>query len=135
MPIQPSDCSVFIQVWVDTNAAVQGSTAGIYLVDNQANQGSSGEGTPVLVTHATQNSNVCFSVLNIDPQSSAALQLANVSSSNAFGFNGSPLQVTSTVWTGTLAKGVTADYSLVLNVVKASGESLTTQVNPKFQIA
>lgn len=136
MAISPSDCSVFIQVWVDTNAARQGSTAGIYLVDNQISQGSTNEGSPTLATVATQNSNVCFSLLNVDPQSTATLEIANMGNSNAYGFNGTPQQYSSTVWTGTLANGeVSAPYSIDINVTKqGGGGSFTTQVTPSFRV-
>ena len=135
MAIQPKDCSVFIQVWVDTNAAAPGSTAGIYLVDNQLTRGSTGEGTPALMTHATQNSAVCFSVMNIDPQSSATLEITNISSSGAFGFDGAPQRFSSHTWIGTLAKPVAnADYSLSFNITKAGGEHLSTTVSAQFQI-
>lgn len=136
MPINPSDCSVFIQIWVDTNAANQGSTQGIYVVDNQASQGSTNEGSPQLTTVATQNSNVCFSVLNVDPQSTAQLEIANMGNSNVYGFNGTPQQYTPTVWTGTLASGkVAASYGVTLNLTKqGGGGSITTQINPSFNV-
>ncbi len=137
MAINPNDCSVFIQIWVDTNAASQGSTAGIYLVDNQVSRGSQNEGTPSLSTVATQNSNVCFSVLNIDCQDTSSLSIVNMGNSDAYGFNGTPQQFSPTVWTGTLANGqVSAPYSVVLNITKqGGGGSITTQVNPSFQVA
>ena len=136
MPISPSDCSVFIQIWVDTNAAKQGSTQGIYVVDNQVSQGSTNEGSPQLKTVATQNSNVCFSVLNVDSQSTAQLEIANMANSNVYGFNGTPQQYTPTVWTGTLANGeVTASYGVTLNITKqGGGGSITTQINPSFSV-
>lgn len=134
--ISPTDCSVFIQIWVDTNAAAQGSTAGIYLVDNQVSQGSSNEGSPSLNTVATANSNVCFSFLNIDCQDSSTLSIVNMGNSNAYGFNGTPQQFSPTVWTGTLASsGVSAPWSASLNITKqGGGGSISTQVNPSFQV-
>jgi len=136
MAISPSDCTVFIQIYVDTNAVAQGSTKGVYLVDNQLTTGSSNEGTPNLVTVATQNSNVCFSLLNVDAQDSSQLSVQNFGNSNAFGFNGTPQQYNPTTWTGTLAKGeTTSGYSVTLNVTKqGGGGSLTTQVNPTFKV-
>jgi hypothetical protein len=136
MAINPSDCSVFIQIWVDTNAAKAGSTQGIYLVDNQVTQGSANEGTANLTTAGTQNSNVCFKVLNVDPQSTAEIEIANMANSDAYGFNGTPQQYSPTIWTGTLAKGeVNAAYGITLNITKqGGGGSFTTQLNPAFRV-
>jgi hypothetical protein len=123
-------------VWIDTNAAAQGSTKGIYLVDNQVSLGSANEGTPTLTTVATQNSNVCFSVLNVDSQSTASLEFANFANSNVYGFNGTPQQYSPTVWTGTLAKGeVSAPYGFTVNITKqGGGGSITTQLSPTFKV-
>jgi len=136
MAISPSDCSVFVQIYVDTNAAAQGSTKGIYLVDNRLAQGSTNEGTPNLVTVATQNSNICFSLLNVDAQDPSSLSLANFGNSNAWGFNGTPQQYNPTTWTGTLANGeTTSGYSVTLNVTKqGGGGSITTQLNPTLKV-
>lgn len=134
--INPSDCSVFVQIYVDTNAASQGSTTGVYLVDNRVTAGSSGEGTPNLKTVATQNSNICFSLLNVDSQDTSTLSLTNFGNSNAWGFNGTPKQYNPTTWTGTLANGeVSASYSCSFNVTKqGGGGSITTQVNPALVV-
>ena len=136
MVTNPSDCSVFIQIWVDTNAAQQGSVQGIYLVDNQFTQGSQGEGTPNLNTHATVNSNICFSLLNVDPQSTATLSIQNMDNSNAYGFNGTPQQFTPTIWTGTLANGaVNASWGASINITKqGGGGTITTHVPAAFTI-
>lgn len=48
MPINPRDCSVFVQIYVDTKAVAQDSTKGIYLIDNRFTAGSQKEGTSSL---------------------------------------------------------------------------------------
>ena len=35
MAIQPSQCTVFVQVWVDVNGLQQGSSTGCYAVSNR----------------------------------------------------------------------------------------------------
>ncbi|HAS45195.1 MAG TPA: hypothetical protein DCS93_32225 [Microscillaceae bacterium] len=67
MQIQPNQCSVFIQVWVDVNALAQGKTTGCYAVSNRS-QDSSGEGTAQLTTKVISGSKVCWTVLPLDPQ-------------------------------------------------------------------
>jgi hypothetical protein len=136
MAIKPSDCSVFVQIYVDTNAVAQGSTKGIYLVDNRLTAGSQNEGTPTLATVATQNSNVCFSLLNVDSQDSSSLDLSNFGNSNVWGFNGTPTKYNATTWTGTLANGETsAQYSFSLNVTKqGGGGSISTQVSLSVRV-
>ena len=54
--IPPSECTVFINIWVDVNATKSGETQGIYCVNNQAeNQNpSQNEGTPNLITTVGQ---------------------------------------------------------------------------------
>lgn len=67
MTIQPSQCTVFVQVWVDVNGLQQGSTRGCYAVSNRCNH-SKGEGTAQLTTEVITGSSVCWAVLPIDPQ-------------------------------------------------------------------
>lgn len=88
-----SQCSVFIQVWIDTNAVQAGSTKGIYMVDNRTSAGSKNEGACTLNTAVTKNSNICWTVMPIDPNFTAAggtLQLQSIGNSNAWGPSGQP---------------------------------------------
>jgi hypothetical protein len=57
MSISPSQCSVFVQVWVDVNELAQGSTRGCYAVSNRS-QNSSEQGTANLTTTVITDSNV-----------------------------------------------------------------------------
>ena len=70
----PGNCPVQIQVYVDTNAAKQNSTAGVYMVDNRVNSGSTGEGSLDLDTNVSKASNVCFQVINIDATSDVTVE-------------------------------------------------------------
>ena len=83
--IQPSECSIFIQIWVDTNALQNGSTKGVYLVDSNHNNGSSQEGTTFLKTNATTNSKICWTILNTNINSDVQLSIANLSNASVFG--------------------------------------------------
>jgi hypothetical protein len=77
MPIAPNQCTVFIQVWVDVNGLAQGSTRGCYAVSNRS-QNSTGEGTANLTTDVITGSNVCWSVLPVDPQYNGDFSITNI---------------------------------------------------------
>ncbi|MCI1739585.1 MAG: hypothetical protein LKM38_22905 [Pseudomonas veronii] len=59
MAIPTTSCDVQVQIWVDDNAVTNGSTAGVYLVDNRISAGTTHEGTANLNTAASKGSNVC----------------------------------------------------------------------------
>ncbi|HEX8824531.1 MAG TPA: hypothetical protein VF794_31705 [Archangium sp.] len=134
MSIPISSASVFIQIWVDVNALHNGSTAGVYLVDNNVNGGSTNEGTTTLQTELSQGSNVCWSLLNIDPNSKAILSIASFSNSSAFGASGTPQQVTPTQWTGQVQAAGQAGYSITFNVQIPGASGITTTVSPSFNV-
>lgn len=77
MAIQPSQCTVFVQVWVDVNALQQDSTSGCYAVSNRCNN-SQGEGTANLNTQVITGSSVCWAVLPVDPQYNKLFTITNV---------------------------------------------------------
>jgi hypothetical protein len=80
----PGNCPVQIQVYVDTNAAKQNSTDGVYMVDNRVNSGSTGEGSLGLDTHVSKASNVCLQVINIDATSDVTVEFTSFGNSNAW---------------------------------------------------
>ena len=104
MAISPNQCSVFIQVWVDVNAFEQGKTRGCYAVSNQA-ESSTGEGTANLVTKVVSGSNVCWSVVPIDPQYNGLFSIVRIDAES--GWNPPPAPVSPTppypIYTGKLA--------------------------------
>lgn len=118
----PGNCPVQIQVYVDTNAANNTSLQGIYMVDNRATSGSSGEGTPSLNTHVSKNSNVCVQVLNIDPTSDVGVSITSFGNSNAWGTQIPAMwQNNSQVWTAQAAnQGGNQTYSFNLQIGDAT---------------
>lgn len=132
----PSSCSVQIQVYVDTNAAQQNSTTGVYMVDNRLTSGSTGEGGLGLNTHASKNSSVCIQVINIDATSPTAVSFESFGNSNAWGtqipasWQGNPA-----VWTATLAnQGSNQPYSFVLQVGTATPVQIAVNT-PAFTLS
>jgi hypothetical protein len=134
MAIPASSCSVFVQVWVDTNALQRGDTTGVYLVDNNLNHGSSQEGTVNLVTDVPVSTNICWSLLNVDPNSNAILSLQNFGDSSVFGFSGTPQQVNPTTWTGQVQAAGQAQYGINFNTQIPGQSGITTRLNPTLSV-
>lgn len=132
-----SQCSVFIQVWIDTNAVQQGSTKGIYMVDNRTSAGSMSEGGCTLTTAVTKNANICWTVMPIDPNFTAAggsLQLQSISNSNAWGPSGQPQSVGMMQFTGTAQTSGMANYTMGINVQLPGQSGMTLDVTPNIVV-
>lgn len=132
--IQPSDCTLFVQVWVDTNALVNGQTTGVYIVDNNLNHGSSNEGTVNLSTNVPVGTNICWSLLNIDPNSDTILQFQNFGNANVFGNSGTPQQVNSNTWTGQVQTPGSDNYAINFSAQIPGSSGITTSVNPSLSV-
>jgi len=132
--IQPSECSVFIQIWVDTNALQNGSTKGVYLVDNNLNNGSSDEGTPSLDTNVPTNTKICWTVANVDPNWDGSLSIQNFGNAGVFGAGGTPQLINPQTWTGQVQANGSDVYDIVFNAVPAGGTGITTTVKPTLTV-
>lgn len=132
--IQPSECSLFIQVWVDTDALVNGQTTGVYIVDNNLNHGSSGEGTVNLSSTVPVGTKICWSLLNIDPNSNSVLQLQNFGNAGVFGASGTPQMVNQTTWTGQVQAPGDDHYNINFSATNSGGSGITTSVNPSLNV-
>ena len=132
MAITPSSCSLFIQIWVDTNALQNGSTTGVYLVDNNLNHGSSNEGTTNLNTVVPVGTSICWSLLNIDPTSNTILTIQNFGNASVFGASGTPQQVNATTWTGQVQAAGSANYNINFSAQIPGSSGITTSVNPSI---
>ena len=133
--IQPSECSVFIQVWVDTNALQNGSTRGVYLVDNNLNHGSINEATTNLSTNVPTNTKICWSIMNVDVNWDGELSIQNFGNASVFGAGGTPQQVNSTTWTGQVQDNGNAQYDIIFNAVPSGGTGITTTVSPTLVVS
>jgi hypothetical protein len=133
--IQPSECGVFVQIWVDTNALQNGSTTGVYLVDSNHNNGSSAEGTVNLNTNVSTNTKVCWQVLNTNKNWDGELSIQNFGNSAVFGAGGTPTQVDQSTWTGQAQANGTATYGITFNAQPAGGTGISTTVNPVLTVS
>jgi hypothetical protein len=98
----PNQCTVFIQVWVDVNGLTQGQTTGCYAVSNRS-QNSSGEGTANLETKVVTGSNVCWSIVPVDPQYNGEFTITNIGVASGWNRPPSPpLPAQPNVFTGQL---------------------------------
>ena len=103
MSIQPNECQVFIQAWVDVNALANGQTTGCYVVSNRSSD-SRGEGTPNLTVNVVNESAVCWSVVPIDPQYNGKFKITEVSTPSGWEHPPAPVPDKPNVFTGKLQK-------------------------------
>jgi hypothetical protein len=103
MTIKPSDCAVFVQVWVDVNGLQQGSTSGCYAVSNRV-QGSTGQGTAKLTTQVVTGSLVCWSVVPVDPQYNGQFSITAVGTEFGWSQPPAPVPEEPNVFTGQVEK-------------------------------
>ena len=103
MSISPSQCTVFVQVWVDVNGLAQGSTRGCYAVSNRS-QNSSGQGTANLTTTVITGSNVCWAVLPIDPQYNGDFTITAIGVESGWASPPMPVPDQPNVFTGQVAQ-------------------------------
>jgi hypothetical protein len=126
MSIKPNNCTVFVQVWADVNSLSQGSTSGCYAVCNRS-QESTGEGTANLQTKVISGSNVCWSVLPVDPQYSGDFTITNVGAKSGWATPPAPVQGSPNIFTGKLETGTvggTVDSNIQFSY-NGGGESIT----------
>lgn len=132
--ISPSSCTVFVQIWVDTNALQQGSTTGVYIVDNNLNHGSTNEGTVSLNTNVPVGTSICWSLLNVNPISSTVLAIQDFGNAGIFGASGTPQQVNATTWTGQVQAAGQAQYNVNFTAQIPGASGITTSVNPSLSV-
>lgn len=126
MSIAPNQCTVFVQVWADVNSLKQGSTQGCYAVCNKSNE-SSGEGTANLTTKVITGSNVCWSVVPVDPQFNGDFTITAVGAKSGWATPPAPVQDKPNTFTGKLETG-TVGGSVDSNIqfsYNAGSESIT----------
>lgn len=134
MAIPASSCSTFVQIWVDTNALQNGQTTGVYLVDNNLNNGSGNEGTVNLQTNVPVGTNICWSLLNVNPSSNTILQIQNFGNASVFGASGTPQQVNATTWTGQVQAAGSSQYNINFSAQIPGQSGITTNVNPSLSV-
>lgn len=136
MSIPTTQCSVFVQIWVDTNAVRNGSTNGVYLVDNRVSSGSSSEGMGTLQTACTQGSSICWEVFTVSPCTTDSVSIQDISNSNAWGSSGQPEAAPDNpnAYTGQAQTAGEADYEITLNVQLGEGSGFSVTVSPSISV-
>lgn len=127
--------TVFIQVWIDTNAVQNGSSQGVYLVDNRYNLGSQNEGGTGLSTHVTNGATIQWNIFNIDPTGTATLELTAIGNANVWGAGGQPQPDGSGGFIGQVQSTGQSPYQISMNVQKQPGVAgITITVEPSMQV-
>lgn len=127
--------TVFIQIWVDTNAVQNGTENGVYIVDNRVSNGSNNEGTTNLSTAVTQNSVIQWNVYNIDPVSTDTPQLTAIGNSGAWGASGQPQAGPNGSFVGQAQGTGNFGYQVSFNVVSSGGSGITVKVSPTITVS
>jgi hypothetical protein len=126
--------TVFIQIWVDSNAVQNGSSRGIYLVDNRVGFGSNNEGSSSLATNVTQNSVIQWSAFNIDPNSPDTVQLSAISNAPIWGASGQPQSDGQGNFIGQAQSDGGSGYDVTLTVQQGGGSGITLHVDPSMSV-
>jgi hypothetical protein len=133
-----SDCSVFVNIWVDTNAVSTGSTQGVYIVDNRGyqNPSSQNEGTASLVTQCSKNAKICWQAFVMNPASGDTVQLTGIGNSEAWGPSGQPEPASNNnsvtfppAYTGMAQNTGTNNYTASFNVQLSGGSVIPVTAN------
>lgn len=95
LPAPQTQVAIAIDTAYIAATAGQSINTGIYMMDNQANMDSSGEGSLELTTVCPVGSLIGFSVYPMDTNSGDAVVITgfNVSQGNVFGNTGYPIQM------------------------------------------
>ncbi|WDF59209.1 hypothetical protein PQ462_21145 [Flavobacterium sp. KACC 22758] len=126
MSIPTNQCTVFVQVWADVNSLKQGSTNGCYAVSNKSQQ-STGEGSANLTTKVITGSNVCWSVLPIDPQFANEFAITQVGAQSGWATPPAPVPGSPNMFTGQLTTstvGGNVNSNIVFSYI-GGGQSIT----------
>ncbi len=130
-----SSATVFIQVWVDINAIQNGSTKGVYAVDNRVGQGSTGEGSTGLATHVTNGSTIQWNVYNIDPTSTVVPAITAIGNAAVFGAGGQPQNDGTGAYVGQVQQTGQSSYQITFNVQKQPGSAgITVNFSPSLAV-
>jgi hypothetical protein len=113
-----------IEVAVDTSYIIaqsgQGIGTDIYMVDNELNNGSSGEGTLELSTKTNAGNLIGWQVAPIDPNTGDSVVITgfNVSQGNVFGSQGYPIQqdTAGAYWVGQAMNAGSQTYQIQIMV-------------------
>ena len=114
--VNPTNCTAFIQIWVDVNALTTGQITGCYAVDNLHGKG---EGSASLNSVVPNKRNVCWQVLPIDPQYAGMFTIDQISAPSGWQSPPAAASLGQDVWTatvasssgGSIAQGVTVNFN------------------------
>lgn len=132
-----SQCTVIIQVWVDTKAVQAGSAKGVYMVDSRRPRRSQKRALGALQTAVARNAVICWTLLPIDPKFTAAggtLQMQAIGNSNAWGAGGQPRMIDATTYTGSAQNAGTANYHISIDVLAPGKSRIALSLNPSMTV-
>lgn len=102
LPAPQTQIAIAIDTAFIAATAGQQINTGVYMMDNQLNNDSSGEGALELTTVCPMGSLIGFTVYPMDPNSTDTVAITgfNVSQGNVFGNTGYPISVKPDYWVG-----------------------------------
>jgi hypothetical protein len=124
-----------IEIAVDTSYVIsqqgQNIGAGVYMIDNQVNNGSTGEGQMELTTVCNVGDLIGFSVNPLNPNTRDTVEITgfNVSSGNVFTSAGSPMKQTPSYWIGQAMNQTSQTYQVQLKVTSGGIRPVSYFIN------
>lgn len=133
--VQPSQCSVFVQVWVDVRQFSQDGLTGIFLIDSNLSHGSSGQASTALNTNVQRGTNICWSLLSLTAGSDTILEFQDFGEANVFGSQGTPQPINMKTWTGTVWNAGYDQYRIDILARYPDQRTITTTITPSITSA
>jgi hypothetical protein len=85
-----------------------------------------------LNTNVPVGTNICWSLLNVDPTSSTILGIQNFGNASVFGASGTPQLVNASTWTGQVQAAGQSGYNVNFSAQIPGSSGITTSVNPSI---
>jgi hypothetical protein len=118
IPNPQTQISIVIDTAFIVATAGNNINTGVYMMDDQLNSGSSGEGQLELSTVCPVGNLIGFTVYPLDQNSGDTVAITgfNVSQGNVFGNQGYPLQIKPNYWIGQATNGGNQTYQIQVKV-------------------
>ncbi|WP_454690128.1 hypothetical protein [Achromobacter aloeverae] len=124
--ISIDDCDVQILIMVDEGFLKDGSTRGVYMMDNRAASGSvRSAATLPWQTNLDVGENICWRIRPVNPQSKKTFTIDGISNCAAWGYSGHPGVAFDGTgeYTGTAETG--GNYSYTISITISGGDRIT----------
>ncbi|ANN78031.1 hypothetical protein [Bordetella flabilis] len=131
-----TDCDIQIRILIDDNTVQNGTSNGVYIMDNRVGAGSGAEGASNLNTVANINEKICWRVEPLNPSSQSTFTIQSIGEISAWGYTGGPgisPDLGESAYTGTVEAACAATaYNIDIYASLANGGVMTLSVQPSI---